>query len=126
MRHKMLPFFDFALIHICFLFCSFLLQINLYQASGSLIFSIIFILCCKFAGFYKISVRYIGLHSLKISLFCASVALFSVLLAHGIDLVGLYVFSALTSVGAVISSRLVVREYYFLSRHANSSNTLYL
>ena len=124
MRHKILPFFDFALIQICFLSCSFLLQINLYQASGSLIFSIIFILCCKFAGFYKIAVRYIGLSSLKISLFSASVALLFVLLAHGIDLVGLYVFSALMSVNAVVFSRIVVREYYFLSRHANSSNTL--
>tara|TARA_B110000503_G_scaffold35328_1_gene57727 strand:- start:5414 stop:7201 length:1788 start_codon:yes stop_codon:yes gene_type:complete len=124
MRHKILPFIDFALIHICFLFCSFLLEINPYQPSGALIFSLVFIVCCKFAGFYKIAVRYIGLSSLKISLFSAFVALFSLLLADGTDLVGLYVFSALTSVSVVVCLRIAIREYYFLNRHTNSSNAL--
>lgn len=124
MRHKILPFFDFALIHICFLICNFLLQIEIYQASGALVFGGIFILCCKFAGFYEIALRYIGILSLKISVFSATIALFVVFLTHGADLVGLYVFFALTSINAVVFSRIVVREFYFLSRHANSTNTL--
>ena len=88
MRHKLLPFIDFAVINISFFFCSFLLKIDPYQVSAPLIFSVIFILCCKLAGFYKVAIRYVGVALLKIGLFSSAAALFFVLFTHGVDQAG--------------------------------------
>tara|TARA_B110000879_G_scaffold211548_1_gene304627 strand:- start:208 stop:1995 length:1788 start_codon:yes stop_codon:yes gene_type:complete len=124
MRHKLLPFIDFALINISFFFCSFLLKIDPYQISAPLIFSIIFILCCKLAGFYKVAIRYVGVALLRVGLFSSAAGLFFVLFIHGVDQVGFYVFSGLLSLCLIVFIRVGVREYYFVNRHAKNSNTL--
>ena len=124
MRHKLLPFIDFAVINISFFFCSFLLKIDPYQVSAPLIFSVIFILCCKLAGFYKVAIRYVGVALLRIGLFSSAAALFFVLFINGVDQAGFYVFSGLLSLCFIVFMRVAVREYYFVNRHVKNSNTL--
>ena len=124
MRHKLLPFIDFAVINISFFFCSFLLKIDPYQVSAPLIFSVIFILCCKLAGFYKVAIRYVGVALLRIGLFSSAAALFFVLFINGVDQAGFHVFSGLLSLCFIVFMRVAVREYYFVNRHVKNSNTL--
>lgn len=124
MKHKLLPFIDFTVILISFFCCSSLLQVDLYQLSAPLTFSVIFILCCKLFGFYKIAIRHVGVALLTRGLLSSAAALFFVLFTHGVDKVGLYFFSGLLSLCSIVFMRVAVREYYFLKRHSKNSNTL--
>ncbi|MDB4115488.1 polysaccharide biosynthesis protein [Planktomarina sp.] len=124
MKHKFLPFIDFFLINFSFFFCGFLLKLDSFQVSASLTFSILFILCCKLSGFYKIAIRYVGVALLRITLVSAAAGLFLVFLTHGFFQAGFYVFSGLFSLCCIVFIRLAVREFYFLNRHVKNSNTL--
>ena len=124
MRQNYLPIIDITMVNISFFFCSSLLKIDSYQVSTSLIFSVIFILCCKFSGVYKIAIRHVGIALLKLGLFSSVVALLFVLVINGFDQVGFYVFSSMFSLCSVVLLRVVAREYYFATRQVKNTKTL--
>ena len=124
MRHKLLPFIDFVVINISFFLCSYLLKIDPYPVSVALIFSAIVILCSKLGGFYNVAIRYVGVALLKIGLLSSLAGLFFILIIHGFNQAGFYVFSSLLSLCSIVFMRIAIKEYYFVNRHFKNSNTL--